>query len=147
MKSKSLIHICYVISVITAIIGVWELISALTLSYEMGKDDTDTFTWHFLARGIHAWGIICNCIVFFILANEAAKGTIFNKANELLLVLFGCTIIALGCTSYLLIKFSPISTFSNSTSILLILEGCAFIFFSLIFSISRKLKEEQDLTI
>lgn len=147
MKTKSLIHICYVISVITAIIGVWELTSIFTLSYEMGKDSTDTFIWHFLVRGIQAWGIICNCIVFFILANRAAKAIVFTRANELLLMIFGCIIIALGCISSLLIKFLPISTFSNPTSILLILAGFSFIFFSLIFSISRKLKEEQELTI
>lgn len=147
MKTKSLIRICYAISVITAIIGVWELVNILTLCYEMGKDSTDTFMWYVLARGIQAWGIICNCIVFFILANQATKAIIFTKANELLLMISGCIIIALGCISSLLIKFLSISAFSNPASILLILGGFSFIFFSLIFSISRKLKEEQDLTI
>lgn len=147
MKIKSLIQICYIISAITAIIGVWELANIAILSYEMGKDSTDTFMWYFLVRGIQAWGIICNCIVFLILANKAAKAIIFTKANESLLMISGSIIIALGSISFLLIKFLPISSFSNAASILLIVEGVAFIFFSLIFSISRKLKEEQDLTI
>ncbi len=147
MKSKSIIHTCYAISVITAIIGVWELMSALTLSYEMGKDNTYTFIWYFLVRGIQAWGIICNCIVFLILANKATKAIIFTKANESLLMIFGCIIIVLGCISFLLIKFSPLSPFSNAASILLVIEGFSFIFFSLIFRISRNLKEEQELII
>lgn len=147
MKTKSLIHICYAISVITAVIGVWELVNMLMLSYEMGKDNTDNFMWYVLVRGIQAWGIICSCIVFFILANRAAKDAIFTKANESLLRVFGCIIITLGSISYLFISLLPVSPLPSSASSLLILVGFSFLFFSLIFSISRRLKEEQDLTI
>ena len=147
MKTKSLINSCYAISGITAMIGVWELMNIATLSYEMGKDSSDSFIWYFLTRGIHAWGIIGSCVVFFILANQATKSAIFTKANESLLMISGYIMIVLGCISYLLIKLLPIDSFSSPASILMILEGLSFIFFSLIFSISRKLKEEQDLTI
>lgn len=147
MKTKSLVQICYAIGGITVMIGIWELMNIGLRSYEMGKDSSDSFIWYFLTRGIQAWGIIGSCVVFFILSNQAAKATIFTKANESLLMIAGYVMIALGCISYLLVKFVPVDTFSNPASILLILEGFSFIFFSLIFSISRKLKEEQELTV
>ena len=147
MKPKALVHICYVISGITAAMGVSEYWKILRLSYEMGKDDTDDFVWYFLLQGIQAWGIICSCIAFFILALQAAKGKIFTRGNELLLMIFGSIILALGSISYLFSHFFSKIENPGAASSLLLLVGLSFIFFSLIFKIGIGMQQDQDLTI
>lgn len=118
-----------------------------TLCYDLGKDGTSTFKWQVLVQGIEAWGIIFCCIIFFTLASRARKEKIFVVENESLLMNTGAFIVVLGAISNALIHIFTIKALSTSTCDLLILIGFSFVFFSLVFKIGRKLKEEQELTI
>ena len=147
MKAKSLISVCNTIAFLTAILGVIQFLDIFTLCYDLGKDGTDTFMWQVLVQGIEAWGIIFCCIMFFTLASRARKEKVFVVENESLLMNSGVCIVVLGAASNALIHVFTIKALSTSTCDLLILIGFSFIFFSLVFKIGRKLKEEQELTI
>jgi len=147
MKIKSLIQFCDIFAVFTAFYGVSEFLGIFNLCYKLGKDDTDTLLWQVLVHGIEAWGIVFCCILFFTLTSRAKKGRIFIVENEKLMMILGGIIIWIGLISYLLIKALSIIALTISTSMMLCLIGMVFIFFSFIFKIGRKLKEEQELTI
>jgi hypothetical protein len=147
MKTKSLIQFCNIFTVFTAFYGVTEFLGILNLCYKLGKDDTDTLLWQVLVQGIEAWGIIFCCILFFILTSYAKRGRIFIVENEKLMMILGSIIIWLGVISYVLINILSIKTLNTSAATMLCLTGMVFVFFSFIFKIGRKLKEDQELTI
>lgn len=147
MKTTSLIHVCNAIAFLTLLLGTIHFLDIFTLCYDLGKDDTDTLIWQVLAQGIEAWGIIFCCILFFTLVSRAKKGKIFVAENEILLMIFGIVTVCIGVISKILIHIFAIKVLSTSIFDLLILEGFSFIFFSLIFKIGRKMKEEQEFTI
>lgn len=147
MKIKSLIQFCNIFTVFTAFYGVSEFLGIFNLCYKLGKDETNTLLWQVLVQGIEAWGIIFCCILFFTLTSRAKRGRIFIVENEKLMMILGGIIIWIGVISYSLINILSIRTLTASAALMLCLIGMAFVFFSFILQIGRKLKEEQELTI
>jgi len=85
--------------------------------------------------------------LFFTLTSRAKRGRIFIVENEKLMMILGGIIIWIGVISYVLINILSIRTLTASAAFMLCLTGMAFVFFSFIFKIGRKLKEEHELTI
>jgi len=147
MKIKSLVQFCTIFTVFTAFYGVTEFLGIFNLCYKLGKDDTDTLLWQVLVQGIETWGIVFCCILFFTLTSRAKKGRIFIVENEKLMMILGGIINWIGVISYVLINILSIRTLTASAAFMLCLIGMVFVFFSFIFKMGRKLKEEQELTI
>jgi len=147
MKTKTLIHLCNIFAVFTTFYGVSEFLGIANLCYNLGKDSSNTLIWQILVQGIEAWGIVLCCILFYILASRAKRGRIFVKENEKIMLIFGNVIICLGVISNILITVLSIYALKTSTSMMIILLGMVFSFFSFIFKIGRTIQEEQNLTI
>lgn len=147
MKKITLIHWCTLIIVITAFTGISQYFGLLNRLYEMGKDDTNWLKYQILVEGIHAFGILACCVLFFLLAKNARNRKVFVFENERLLMAFGGVVLFLGLNAVFFTELFDVNPLTNNTSTILMLMGLAFVFFSLIFKIGRKLKEEQELTI
>ena len=147
MKKITLIHWCTLIIAITAFTGVSQVFGLLNRLYEMGKDDSDWLQYQILVEGIHVFGILACCVLFFLLAKNARNKKVFVSENERFLMVFGGVVLWLGLLAVFFTKLFDVNQLTNNTSTILMLMGLAFVFFSLILKIGRKLKEEQDLTI
>lgn len=118
----------------------------LTLSYQLGKDDTDNFIWQILPENITLTAMtICSVLIFLLLRN-VKKGQIFTKWNSDLIMLIGIVTECNGLVQMIMRTFISGGS-GNSTYMIYVLLGVFILFIACLFKLGIRMQEEQDLTV
>ena len=118
----------------------------ITLAYELGKDDTDTFIWHMVPESVSMLLIIfCAALIFKIVYNLKHK-RVFIYENARLVQVMGLAVMAYGTFLGVWKFVSPVETVAFMHNMFLLL-GAFFVLIGSVFKVGIRMKEEQDLTI
>ena len=117
----------------------------ITLCYDLGKDDTDTFIWQMVPQSVGLLLMIfCAALIFGILRNMWRK-QVFVRENARSVQLIGLVVMVYGF--FLAICISPVETAAGFMRNLFLLLGAFFVLVGCVFKAGVSMKEEQDLTI
>ena len=118
----------------------------ITLAYELGKDDTDTFIWQMVPESVSMLLIIfCAALIFKIVCNLKHK-RVFIYENARLVQFIGLAVMAYGTFLGVWKFVSPVETVAFMHNMFLLL-GAFFVLIGSVFKVGIRMKEEQDLTI
>ncbi len=118
----------------------------IMLSYELGKDDTDTFIWLMIPESVAMLLMVfCSALIFKILFNLKHK-RVFIRENARLVQFIGLAVMAYGTFLGLWKFVSPVETIAFMHNMFLLL-GAFFVLIGSVFKAGIRIKEEQDLTI
>lgn len=119
----------------------------IMLSYDLGKDDTDTFIWHMVPQSV-AMLLMMFCAGFIIkmLYNLKHK-RVFVRENVRLVQYLGLAVLVYGAFLSIWKHVSPVGeTVAFMRDVFLLLGGFILLIGS-VFKAGIRIKEEQDLTI
>ena len=120
----------------------------MELSWNLNGSNPDKAVWEIIIRSIGAIGTFILAVLFFLLFRNAKNKKILEKQNVEYLKWFGAITSSIGLICIALINaLLPFHTVETARFFLLVIIGCAFLFFASIFEIAIKLKEDQELTI
>lgn len=118
----------------------------IMLSYELGKDNTDTFIWLMIPESVAMLLMVfCSALIFKILFNLKHK-RVFIRENARLVQFIGLAVMAYGTFLGLWKFVSPVETVAFMHNMFLLL-GAFFVLIGSVFKAGIRMKEEQDLTI
>ncbi|HIY88803.1 MAG TPA: DUF2975 domain-containing protein [Candidatus Bacteroides pullicola] len=118
----------------------------ITLSYELGKDDTGTFIWQMIPESVALLLMaFCAGLVIRMLYNLKHK-RIFIPENVRLVQYLGLAVLIYGVFLSIWKHVSPVETVGFMRDAFLLLGGFILLIGS-VFKAGIRMKEEQDLTI
>ena len=128
-----------VLLVFCAFVFMSSIFHNITLAYELGKDDTDTFIWQMVPERF------CAALIFKIVYNLKHK-RVFIYENARLVQFIGLAVMAYGTFLGVWKFVSPVETVAFMHNMFLLL-GAFFVLIGSVFKVGIRIKEEQDLTI
>ena len=119
----------------------------IMLSYELGKDDTDTFIWHMVPQSVAMLLMMfCAGLIIKMLYNLKHK-SVFVRENVRLVQYLGLAVMVYGAFLGIWKHVSPVEeTIAFMRDAFLLLGGFILLIGS-VFKAGIRIKEEQDLTI
>ena len=118
----------------------------ITLAYELGKDDTDTFIWQMIPESVSMLLMVfCAALIIKMLYNLKHK-RVFIRENVRLVQYLGLAVLIYGAFLSIWKHVSPIETVTFMRNVFLLLGGFIMLIGS-VFKAGIRMKEEQDLTI
>ena len=118
----------------------------VTLAYELGKDDTDTFIWQMIPESVAMLLMVfCAGLIIKMLYNLKHK-RVFIRENVRLVQYLGLAVLIYGAFLSIWKHVSPIETVTFMRNVFLLLGGFIMLIGS-VFKAGIRMKEEQDLTI
>lgn len=119
----------------------------IMLSYELGKDDTDTFIWHMVPQSVAMLLMMfCAGLIIKMLYNLKHK-SVFVRENVRLVQYLGLAVMVYGVFLGIWKHVSPVEeTIAFMRDAFLLLGGFILLIGS-VFKAGIRIKEEQDLTI
>ena len=119
----------------------------IMLSYDLGKDDTDTFIWHMVPQSVAMLLMMfCAGLIIKMLYNLKNK-RVFVRENVRLVQYLGLAVMVYGAFLGIWKHVSPTGeTVAFMRDVFLLLGGFILLIGS-VFKAGIRIKEEQDLTI
>lgn len=118
----------------------------IMLSYELGKDDTDTFIWQVVPQSVAMLLMMfCAGLIIKMLYNLKHK-QVFVRENVRLVQYLGLAVMVYGAFLGIWKHVSPVETVGFMRDVFLLLGGFILLIGS-VFKAGIRIKEEQDLTI
>ena len=118
----------------------------VTLAYELGKDDTDTFIWQMIPESVAMLLMVfCAGLIIKMLYNLKHK-RVFIRENVRLVQYLGLAVLIYGAFLSIWKHVSPIETVTFMRNVFLLLGGFIMLIGS-VFKAGIRIKEEQELTI
>ncbi len=118
----------------------------ITLAYELGKDDTDTFIWQMIPESVAMLLMVfCAGLTIKMFYNLKHK-RVFTHENVRLVQYLGLAVLIYGVFLNIWKHVSPIETVTFMRNVFLLLGGFIMLIGS-VFKAGIRIKEEQELTI
>ena len=144
-----------VLSIFCVFVFMSSLFHNITLCYDLGKDDTETFIWLMIPESVAMLLMVfCSALIFKILFNLKHK-RVFIRENARLVQFIGLAVMAYGTFLGLWKFVSPVETIAFMHKVetiafmhnMFLLLGAFFVLIGSVFKAGIRIKEEQDLTI
>lgn len=139
-------HLITILSVYCGFVFMDSILHNVTLAYELGKDDTDTFIWQMIPESVAMLLMVfCAGLIIKMLYNLKHK-RVFIRENVRLVQYLGLAVLIYGAFLSIWKHVSPIETVTFMRNVFLLLGGFIMLIGS-VFKAGIRMKEEQDLTI